>query len=212
MRSWTCRSRSAPYAPPGEVPTSRRSTTTASCSRRTSPGMSPTTRCCTARTRRATAMPARMPCQPPANTPRTRTSSRSTRIRSTTTRSATRAVGQTRVFGVGVLHRLAGSAAEYRNVELGFLCSDQRRVGTHARVIEFELSGSVGRASHLQLGYTFADGELTEDVYQPAGNFYGGPLFDDQRRRRRRPAAGQRRKRVQRLARVRHGLRQWHCH
>ena len=45
--------------------------------------------------------------------------------------------------------------------------------------IEFELSGSLAEHLTYSVGYTYADSELTADVYQPAGNFYGGPLFLD---------------------------------
>ena len=47
------------------------------------------------------------------------------------------------------------------------------------RGFELELSGPLSEHLSYSLGYTFADGELTDDVYQPAGNFYGGPLFLD---------------------------------
>ena len=40
---------------------------------------------------------------------------------------------------------------------------------------EVELSGNFTDALSYSLGYTYADGELTDDVYQPAGNFYGTP-------------------------------------
>ena len=46
--------------------------------------------------------------------------------------------------------------------------------------IEIELSGSLAEHLTYSVGYTYADSELTDDVYQPAGNFYGGPLFHDQ--------------------------------
>lgn len=39
--------------------------------------------------------------------------------------------------------------------------------------IEIELSGNLTDSLSYSLGYTYADGELTSDVYQPAGNFYG---------------------------------------
>ncbi len=45
--------------------------------------------------------------------------------------------------------------------------------------IEVELSGRLGDSLSYNLGYTYADAELSEDVYAPAGNFYGGPLFID---------------------------------
>jgi outer membrane receptor protein involved in Fe transport len=45
--------------------------------------------------------------------------------------------------------------------------------------IEIELSGRLGDSFSYNLGYTYADSELTDDVFQPAGNFYGGPLFID---------------------------------
>lgn len=44
---------------------------------------------------------------------------------------------------------------------------------------EIELSGRLGERFGYSLGYTYADSELTDDVYQPAGNFYGGPLYID---------------------------------
>ena len=44
---------------------------------------------------------------------------------------------------------------------------------------EVELSGSLTDSLSYSLGYTYADAKLTADVYQPAGNFYGGPLFND---------------------------------
>jgi outer membrane receptor protein involved in Fe transport len=47
---------------------------------------------------------------------------------------------------------------------------------------EVELSGNFTDALSYSLGYTYADGELTADVYQPAGNFYGTtgrPVFLD---------------------------------
>lgn len=44
---------------------------------------------------------------------------------------------------------------------------------------EIELSGQLGERFGYSLGYTYADSELTDDVYQPAGNFYGGPLYID---------------------------------
>ncbi len=47
------------------------------------------------------------------------------------------------------------------------------------RGIEIELSGRLGERFGYSLGYTYADSELTDDVYQPAGNFYGGPLYID---------------------------------
>jgi outer membrane receptor protein involved in Fe transport len=47
------------------------------------------------------------------------------------------------------------------------------------RGIEIELSGRLGARFGYSLGYTYADSELTDDVYQPAGNFYGGPLYID---------------------------------
>ena len=45
--------------------------------------------------------------------------------------------------------------------------------------IELELSGRLSDHMSYSLGYTYADAELTADVYQPAGNFYGGPLYND---------------------------------
>jgi outer membrane receptor protein involved in Fe transport len=45
--------------------------------------------------------------------------------------------------------------------------------------IEIELSGLLGEHFSYSLGYTYADSKLTADVYQPAGNFYGGPLYTD---------------------------------
>ena len=47
---------------------------------------------------------------------------------------------------------------------------------------EVELSGNFTDNLSYSLGYTYADGELTSDVYQPAGNFYGTtgrPVFLD---------------------------------
>ena len=47
---------------------------------------------------------------------------------------------------------------------------------------EVELSGNFTDSLSYSLGYTYADGELTSDVYQPAGNFYGTtgrPVFLD---------------------------------
>ncbi len=44
---------------------------------------------------------------------------------------------------------------------------------------ELELSGRLTDSLSYSLGYTYADTELTADVYQPAGNFYGGPLYTD---------------------------------
>jgi len=44
---------------------------------------------------------------------------------------------------------------------------------------EAELSGNLTDNLSYSLGYTYADGELTADVFQPAGNFYGGPLYTD---------------------------------
>ena len=45
--------------------------------------------------------------------------------------------------------------------------------------IEIELSGLLGEHFSYSFGYTYADSQLTADVYQPAGNFYGGPLYTD---------------------------------
>jgi len=48
--------------------------------------------------------------------------------------------------------------------------------------IEIELSGTLGDHLSYSLGYTYADSELSDDVYQPAGNFYlhpGRPEFLD---------------------------------
>ena len=64
------------------------------------------------------------------------------------------------------------------DAELGFLRSGQWRVGAHPGY-RTRIVGAVERAFSYSLGYTFADGELTDDVYQPAGNIYGGPLFVD---------------------------------
>ena len=44
---------------------------------------------------------------------------------------------------------------------------------------EIELSGQLADSLSYSLGYTYADAELTDDVFQPAGNFYGGPLYTD---------------------------------
>ncbi|NJN39901.1 MAG: TonB-dependent receptor [Gammaproteobacteria bacterium] len=44
---------------------------------------------------------------------------------------------------------------------------------------EVELSGRLSDRFSYSFGYTYADSELTDDVYQPAGNFYGGPLYID---------------------------------
>jgi hypothetical protein len=41
------------------------------------------------------------------------------------------------------------------------------------------LSGLLGEHFSYSFGYTYADSQLTADVYQPAGNFYGGPLYTD---------------------------------
>jgi outer membrane receptor protein involved in Fe transport len=43
------------------------------------------------------------------------------------------------------------------------------------RGVEIELSGDISDSLSYSLGYTYAEGELTADVYQPAGNFYGTP-------------------------------------
>ncbi len=45
--------------------------------------------------------------------------------------------------------------------------------------IEIELSGDLGDHLSYSLGYTYADSELTDDVYAPAGNFYGSSLIVD---------------------------------
>ena len=45
--------------------------------------------------------------------------------------------------------------------------------------IELELSGRFNDNLSYSLGYTYADGELTADVYQPAGYYYGGRIYDD---------------------------------
>ena len=46
--------------------------------------------------------------------------------------------------------------------------------------IELELSGKLTDQLNFNLGYTYADAELTADVYQPAGNFFGsGVLYTD---------------------------------
>ncbi len=45
--------------------------------------------------------------------------------------------------------------------------------------LEVELSGQLSDSLSYSLGYTYADAELTADVFQPAGNFYGGPLYTD---------------------------------
>ncbi len=66
--------------------------------------------------------------------------------------------------------------------------------------------------THLtySVGYTYADAELTDDVYQPAGNFYGGPLFTDKVAADGDRLPGTRQARVQRGARLRHDVRQRH--
>jgi outer membrane receptor protein involved in Fe transport len=45
--------------------------------------------------------------------------------------------------------------------------------------IELELSGPLAEHLNYSLGYTYADSELTADVWQPAGNLYGGPVYED---------------------------------
>jgi iron complex outermembrane recepter protein len=45
--------------------------------------------------------------------------------------------------------------------------------------LEVELSGLLGEHFTYTFGYTYADSTLTADVYQPAGNFYGGPVYLD---------------------------------
>jgi len=45
--------------------------------------------------------------------------------------------------------------------------------------IEVEVSGAITDSLTYSVGYTYADAKLTDDVYQPAGNFYGGPVFTD---------------------------------
>ncbi len=39
--------------------------------------------------------------------------------------------------------------------------------------LELELSGSLSESLSYSAGYTYADAKLTDDVYKPAGNFYG---------------------------------------
>jgi outer membrane receptor protein involved in Fe transport len=45
--------------------------------------------------------------------------------------------------------------------------------------LEAELSGSLTDSLSYNLSYTYVDAKLTADVYQPAGNYYGGPLYTD---------------------------------
>jgi outer membrane receptor protein involved in Fe transport len=45
--------------------------------------------------------------------------------------------------------------------------------------LELELNGSLGDHFSYSLGYTYADSTLTDDVYAPAGNFYGSSLTVD---------------------------------
>lgn len=48
------------------------------------------------------------------------------------------------------------------------------------RGFELELSGLLTDTLSYSLGYTYANAQLTNDVYQPAGNFYGnGVLYPD---------------------------------
>ena len=46
--------------------------------------------------------------------------------------------------------------------------------------VELELSGAITDQWRYMLGYSYTDAELTGNVYQPAGNFYGsGVYYDD---------------------------------
>ena len=45
--------------------------------------------------------------------------------------------------------------------------------------IELELSGRINDELSYMLGYSYTDAKLTGNVYQPAGNYYGGPLYTD---------------------------------
>jgi iron complex outermembrane receptor protein len=45
--------------------------------------------------------------------------------------------------------------------------------------LEAELSGSLTDSLSYNLSYTYVDAKLTADVYQPAGNYYGGPVYTD---------------------------------
>lgn len=44
---------------------------------------------------------------------------------------------------------------------------------------EVEMSGAITSSLDYAIGYTYADSQLTADVYQPAGYYYGGPTYID---------------------------------
>ena len=74
--------------------------------------------------------------------------------------------------------------------------------------VELELSGRINDQFSYMLGYSYTDAQLTGDVYQPAGNFYGsGVYYADKSRRGRRKPAGRRGQHPERLADVRHDAR-----
>jgi outer membrane receptor protein involved in Fe transport len=62
----------------------------------------------------------------------------------------------------------------------GFFAATNGR-SARTRGLELELSGDLTDSLSFSLGYTYADAELTADVYQPAGNsYYGNPaLYTD---------------------------------